>query len=472
MAFTEFYCQTTGSNVNAGSTTADAAAYTATNGGWNSGTGVFTPASGDPSASVAVGDWASVYIDGATVAVFIGRVTAVSSTTVTVSTTAKSGTAPSTNATARTIKVGGAWKGPNAASGFPLSLPLAGGMTNAAGNFPRCNLKSGANYAITAPISAGSGQGGVTYQGYTTSPGDGGKAIIDGGTAGASFALLAIAGGANAYVDLIMQNNGATGSAAACTIGASGSLVSRCVAHDVRGNGFTVNTGSVVVECEAYACNQSNTASSGGFQVIGVSNLTRCISHDNTGSNAVGFYVGADGSVVSNCIADTNGAQGFLLVFSATLLNCDAYSNGADGISLTNTAGDGFVIENCSLIKNTGWGINGSGAGTRIGHVRNCGFGSGTAENTSGTTTGLKGIQEAGSVTYGSNLTPWVDPANGDFRISLAAAINAGRGEYLQTAASYAGTVGYPDIGASQHLEAGAAGGALLRSVSQSGGLV
>lgn len=37
MAFTEFYCQTTGSNLNAGSTTDDAAIYTATNGGWSSG---------------------------------------------------------------------------------------------------------------------------------------------------------------------------------------------------------------------------------------------------------------------------------------------------------------------------------------------------------------------------------------------------------------------------------------------------
>src|SRR5512139_2727305 len=121
MAYTEFYCDpVNGSNLNAGSTTDAAAVYTATNGGWDSGTGVFTPAAGDPSATVSVGMFASVYLDAATVAVFVGRVTAVDSTTVTVSLTVKIGTAPATSANGRTIKVGGAWKGPNAAVNWPF----------------------------------------------------------------------------------------------------------------------------------------------------------------------------------------------------------------------------------------------------------------------------------------------------------------------------------------------------------------
>ena len=37
---------------------------------------------------------------------------------------------------------------------------------------------------------------------------------------------------------------------------------------------------------------------------------------------------------------------------------------------------------------------------------------------------------------------------NGDFRINLTAAKGTGRGTYMQTAASYTGTVGYPDVGA------------------------
>ena len=114
-----------------------------------------------------------------------------------------------------------------------------------------------------------------------------------------------------------------------------------------------------------------------------------------------------------------------------------------------------MTIESCNFIKNGTYGIIGNGAGGRIGSVINCGFGAGTAANSSGTTSSLKGIIETGSVTYGSNLLPWVDAPNGDFRINLAAANGAGRGTFTQTASSYAGAVAYPDIGAVQHQDAG-----------------
>src|SRR6184192_2760283 len=75
--FTEFYCQTGGSNLNAGSTTNNTAAYTSTNGNWN-GSSIFTPTDGStPASSVSVGDFASVYLDAASVAVFVARVTVV-----------------------------------------------------------------------------------------------------------------------------------------------------------------------------------------------------------------------------------------------------------------------------------------------------------------------------------------------------------------------------------------------------------
>ena len=96
-----------GGGLNSNGEPATSAVYSATNGGWNSGTGVFTPTSGNPSATVTVGDWANVFTDGSTTPVFIGRVTAVNATTVTVSTTAKSGTAPTTAGTGISINVGG-----------------------------------------------------------------------------------------------------------------------------------------------------------------------------------------------------------------------------------------------------------------------------------------------------------------------------------------------------------------------------
>ena len=69
MSYTDFYMQTTGSNLNAGSTTSDAAVYTSTGGNFD-GTSVFTPTDGStPASSIAVGDYVALYNTGDTAAV-------------------------------------------------------------------------------------------------------------------------------------------------------------------------------------------------------------------------------------------------------------------------------------------------------------------------------------------------------------------------------------------------------------------
>lgn len=468
MAFTEFVCRSGGSNLNGGGVVAGTepgtgALYTCTNSNWD-GTSVFTPTDGStPASTVTVGDFASVYLDGATVAVFIARVVTVAAGVngaITLSTTAKSGTEPASGATGRTIKVGGAWKGPNAAENFPVGF-ITSALTNAGSSPPRVNLKNDAQYNITANVTQG--QTLVRFQGYTSTFGDGGRFVLDGGTSGASYILLTVSGNDSEFLDGICQNNGATGNSSGVSVTGSEILVSGLVANSVRSTGISLTgSGCLAVECEAYGCNQSNTASVAGIAVSSSSSALRCISHDNSGSNSSGFNLTAGPNFAIGCIADTNGAIGFNVSATADafLIGCDAYNNVSDGIRLSGSTSM-FYIESCNLIKNgtggTGWGINATGSSQR-GSVRNCGFGAGTQANTSGTTTGFVAIVEIGSVNYASDVTPWVDPANGDFRISLAAAINAGRGVFTQTAASYTGTVGYPDIGASQHLEATTAG--------------
>ena len=167
MAFTEFYCQTTGSNLNAGSSTADAALFTFTNGNWDATTGIFIAIGADLSA-ITVGMFASVYIDGASVGVFVGVITEVDDAldTITVSLSAKSGTAPTTSATGRSIKVGGAWKGPNAAEAFPFNF-VQNTLTDSSSNPLRVNFKNGDTYSITAAITQANA-GPIVYQGYTT----------------------------------------------------------------------------------------------------------------------------------------------------------------------------------------------------------------------------------------------------------------------------------------------------------------
>lgn len=483
MAFTEFCCRSGGSNLNAGTRTGNStepgtsASFTYASGNWVASTGVFTVASGNPSTDgVAVGDFASVYADGSTVTGFVGRVTAVSSTTITVSLTAKSGTAPTDGTGNRTLKIGGAWAGPSGATAFPFGF-IEQGLKNTTGNSPRVNLKNDQTYSITAAMTHSGATGAsqaamMTFQGYTSSYGDGGKATIDGGTSGASYVLLTISGTtASVHLeDLCLQNNGATGSADATAAIAS---ACRLVVNSVRGSGLVVASGTIS-ECEAYSCNQSNSSAKAGFY-LSAATAIRCISHDNSGSNTDGF-IGDSGTIVYiRCISDTNGRRGFSCAFNgviATLFGCDSYNNGSHGIVISEASSTRSVynVENCNLVKNGGYGIQGSVGGT-IGHsgrIRNNAYGAGTQANALGATNfPASNPSEVAPVTYASGVTPWTDPASGDFRISLAAAKAAGRGSFTQTQASYGGTVGYPDIGAAQSQ---GGGGSSARSVNIRGG--
>ena len=319
-------------------------------------------------------------------------------------------------------------------------------------------MKDAASYSVTASVAPSTTQNGLTFQGYTTSYGDGGRFTLDGGTSGASYNLFAPAVNKLTVIDGIFCNNGATG-AAHGVAPSTNVMFFRCVVHNVRGIGFFNGR---TVECEAYSCNASNSSGYGGF--YSMTYAERCVSHDNTGSNTRGF-ANANLALVE-CIADSNGSHGFELSSSGHISKCDSYSNGGDGLNISSNTTE-VSVSNCNFIKNTGYGINAASVAPG-GAVLNCGFGSGTQANGSGTTNGIGMMTVIGSVTYASNVTPWVDPANGDFRISLAAAKAAGRGTFTQTAASYAGTVGYPDIGAAQHQDSGGGGG--VRMVNVRGG--
>lgn len=453
MSFTEFCCRSGGSNLNAGTRTGNStepgtsASFTYASGNWVQSTCVFTVASGDPQADgVAAGDFASVYPDGSSVAVFIGRVTAVSTTTITVSTTIKSGTSPTNGTANRTLKIGGAWQGPNGTSGFPMSF-VTSTLVASSGLSPRINYKNDATYSITANISTVNAD--TTHQGYTSSYGDFGLAILDGGTSGASYNLIGSTVGANAsLMDFECRNNGATGSASGVFWNGTGQVV-RCVFHDFRGHGLQTNNSTSVFECEAYACNQSNTANLSGFAMGGQGSCcVLCFSHDNSGTNANGFLLNGSMGIALFCVADTNGASGFVITVNAVrVVNCDCYNNGDDGIKVNIAANNNCYIMNTNLIKNTDYGIHISGAGVTTGMIINCGFGAGTQANGAGTTNLTTNMTEAGSVVYPSDVNPYVAPTTGDFRLANYSAINGGRGTFKQTQSSYTGSVSYPPIG-------------------------
>lgn len=463
MAYTD-YCiySAAGSNLNAGTRTGDttvpgaAADFEYASGSWVAATGVFTVASGNPlTDGVAVGDFASVYANGSTVTGFVGLVTARDATTITVSLTAKSGTAPSNGTGNRTLRIGGAWAGPNAAVAFPFGGFVSANAVKAAGEKVRVNWRSVSNSAnsVTATVTVNPTSNSIRIEGFTNTYGDGGSGRISGiDISGTSAILVSFTANDLEVVNLVGVSNGDVGSADMFDFTGNRSEFRNLRAESARGAGFRYATGTGILrECVADGCNISATATKGGFTLATSSGLVeRCLSKNGGG---VGYYIQLNGScVIDSCIATTNASHGFHHTGTqVTLKQCDSYDNGGDGFFLTSAGTTNARVENSNAIKNDAYGFNfTAGSGTPAGSLINCGVGSGTAANALGATNGTGNVDVIGLVTYAADVTPWVNPPT-DFSISLAAAIGAGRGLFGYNGANPEER-GYPDIGASQYL--------------------
>jgi hypothetical protein len=332
-------------------------------------------------------------------------------------------------------------------------------MTDAAGDPVRVSFINTATYAVTAAISHNVA-GPVQFEGYTASVGDGGRLLLDGGTSGVSYNLLTFTTTATGcgLKHVILDHNGASASATGLQLQApttAGQYAQDIVVRNMRGAAI-VNTGSSLDEFELYSCYAGNPVSSGVLTLGSGAHATNGFVHDNAGSNAVGVRMGSISSL-RDTVIDTNGASGIELSAAGAyeIVGVDVYGNGANGLLISAASGAVVLtLKNCNFVLNgtagTVYGVNRTGAAALVGRMANCGFGEGTQANRSGDTNNLGALEVVGSVQYAANATPWADPANGDFRIILGAALGAGRGAFVQVAPSYAGTVGYPDIGAAQ----------------------
>ncbi len=344
----------------------------------------------------------------------------------------------------------------------------------------RINVCNNQSYVMTAAL-AFTTLGNAVLQGFATAAGDGGRAIFTSNiTTAANFT---IASGAPAFIDLIFVSTGASNANDTFQSTQSTDLVMlRCVFHGARRCGFlqigaTTGGSAYLYECEAYACNASNTAGIGAFDSAdgsgGVVFCYNCYSHDNTaGVNCHGFCTGDHGTMILvNCISESNGGSG-AFTGSATAgyglhaINCNFYNNTGDGVKLAHTVGSWVVLMNNNFLLNTGKGVNATIA-SQGGILYNNGRGAGTQAN--GAVDVLQCIVNTSTdITYASNVTPWNAPTTGDFRTTLAAAKGVGRGVFTETDGSATGTIGYPDIGAAQAIVPAASGGLRLAG---SGGL-
>jgi hypothetical protein len=411
-SFTEFYCISGGgANTNSGTTTSATATYSTVNGNWD-GTSVFTPVDGStPASSISAGDFASVYVDGNTNATYIARIASVAAGAngaITLSTIAKCGTAPTSNATGRSLAVGGAWGGPTLiGDNFPFVF-VGGSLTNASGNSPRVNCKG--TWYVTNPIVDASAAGPVWFQGYTNTIGDGVFCNIFGSNNIAGYVLLTVSGKNRNYQNFLFATNGNSGNVSQHGVNCSGNenFFYQCAAHDMRCAGFSMPAANTFNACEAWNCNLANSSSFGGFQSSAAGCIMiNCFSHDNVGANNAGFET--DGTQIAiGCISANNGGDGFRGTgdVQLTLMRCDSFNNGGHGINMAGASGTMFSVVDamcinfvgCNLVKNAKCGITNSAANAGDGYyngiIMNCGFGTGTMTNSTGDIEGrLQGVQ-------------------------------------------------------------------------------
>lgn len=480
MAYTEFYCNaSTGDNTYAGDNAANGV-VTATNGGINTGTRTFTAASGTPfSGVVANTDYVAIMADGATVTPFIALVTSVGGggSSLVYSATVLSGTPPGTAATGITAKTGGKWRGPNAAIPFPFGV--AGAVLARTASTPvRVNFENTATYSVSTTSGAtaitANVAGPITWEGCTSTPGDGGTALIDGtgGGAGVVFQLFNPTATAQAFKYLRFNGNFAGTPAGGNPNGdnmvnlqATNSLWYRCIFSGAwrfgfQGQGTGNAGGSTMIECLAYNNNADNDSTSANFGATEEMTFIRCVAVKTaTKAQTAGFYLnGSAGEPITliNCISAENGQHGYRIAGATPvkIIGCTSANNGGAGLFTTTTSVGGLDILNCLFSDNAGWGIQANVAvnGASIMISGNAFYSNGLGEITNINTSFI-----SGSITL--NGDPFDGASNGDFELNNN--LNAGQdcrntgvGSFLFTGSGFSSTtVSYPDIGAAQHDE-------------------
>jgi hypothetical protein len=461
VAFADFYITGSGSNLNAGSTSG-AATYTSSAGNWD-GSANFTPTDGStPSSTISPGMWASVYTGSPGAATYIAQITSVGSGidgAITLSSTAKFGTAPTSNTGGASIRVGGAWAS--------LGIIAIGAALNSGTvtQSTRINIQAGTYANTTSGLNfslAGSTTAPLWWRGYQNTPGD-----QDGNP-------TAIAG---TNIPAITFTTGQM------TISGTHQIFSSL---DVSG-ACTSTNGQVnvigAISC-FYRFRSTNTAGSATSYAIRLSSTATCVScyfkASTTANYCVATTASGNASWLFGCYIG-GGITGYLQNNSAYLVHSVFDSQAGDGIV---NAGSPLGVINCTFYNQSGNGINISTTPTDMALIANCYFdtittsGKYAINNSTGTSTDL--VRCVGNAFYNcaGNVTGLGDfplifdngtlsnsalfsPASQVFTIN-SLGYNLGFPGGLEKLAS---SVGYLDIGALQHLGGGL--GQIMRVAGQ-----
>jgi hypothetical protein len=462
VAFTDFYINSSGSNLNAGSSSGSPAySSTAANGTWD-GTSTFTPGDGStPASTVSAGMWMSIYTGTPSATPYIAQVSSVAAGVngaITLSTSNKFGTAPGSSSVAKGI-VGGAW------ADFGIIGSSAALNTGTVTQSTRINIQA-ATYANTTTTLAFGMAGAATtplwWRGYKTSPGDqDSNALAAAGTDIPSITFttgrITISGAHQTF-----SNLDASGAATAgAQVGITGTAV---LLYRFRATATAANSASVALSITGGSVSTFVScyfkATTTAAEVVNCSaGLVRLEGCYITGG-AIGVNV-AIASILINCVCDSCGGDAIKVSNAqCTIVGCSIYAPTGHGINVTTVATNGVLIANCYFDSVNGAGkfaiTNSSGTNTDvIIAVANAYF------NCTGNTNGIGDfplIFDNGTLV----TSAFVAPASQNFMIKANA-----------YALGYPGTIeklspsntGYLDIGALQHQGGGM--GQIMRVAGQ-----
>ncbi len=293
------------------------------------------------------------------------------------------------------------------------------------------------------------------WEGYGTYRADKGtKPVISAGLQ-ATFTIMAASGTAVEFDNITVDGNGGAATRG-FDVNASRSMVMRCMGQNCKSSAFDSSTGTGEIQFWYCKATTNTNGAGGAFALSAGSGLFAfCESYANT-TNTHGFAVTGVLSVFICCTASANTgtADGFLCSGrNATLFGCVAYNNGRHGFNL-NGSGTHLCI-NCiaeGQVAGTAYGFTAQAVGIANQLINCAGYNNTTANvNTTNIPTPTTGFV-AGSSTFFTNA------GSSDFSLNNTAGGGAAaRAAGLATMPNSTQT-GYPDIGAVQHQDAGAAG--------------
>jgi hypothetical protein len=350
MAVVNFYMQATGNDLNSGATNADNADYSVTTLSSFDGVSVFTVGDGsNPSSFILVGDYVSLYQTGDTAARCVAKVTAVTSTTVTIDTTIKYGTVPTSGSSGtRMLKHGGAW------ASLAITATNAAFNTGTVPQSTQVNIKAGvyANAATTRALGmAGTVTAPMIWSGYKTAINDQDNNLLAvNGTDIPQFTFTTATASFATHVTVRNVQFLTTGIAA---------------------NFLAFNTTDVtfinvrVTNTNAVAGAQLANITQSGFAAIGCQFVTTSVSTKGVNAAQVAAFIGcyfASGITALSCSAQT------------TIVGCVFDTQTGDAVSTSTT----FSAANCSFFgvggTSLGNGINITSTPASLCFISNCYF--------------------------------------------------------------------------------------------------